>query len=322
MPTPLLTTSVTIWCAPPSPWQSGPEAWLSSDEAVKASRFRRPRDHDRFVTGRLLARAVLGERLHQAPEDVDIRLGAREGAAPGRPYVAPGPSFSIAHAGSWVLVAVVDPAGPSLPGAAAATVPDAGSDVGAGVDVGVDVESTAPARAHLADLLDAVPAGERPTDGWDAESFTRSWVRREAVLKAVGTGLLAPRDDLLLSRADRPAGVVHSGGSLPASDRLVVRDLELPAAWPSPSPGQDVTLGGRAVTLGGQERHPRRSGTSPSAGGGAGEGTGGGTGATYLAAVALRSTRGPITLGSVRVADGTTLLARHGITARTMPDQP
>ena len=307
MPTSLLTASVTIWCTPPTPCLPGQVAWLSADEAVKASRFRRPVDHDRFVTGRLLTRAVLGERLHQAPEDVDIRLGAREGAAPGRPYVDPGPSFSIAHAGSWVLVAVVDPAGPPLPGAASAAVPGAAVDVGAGVDVGVDVESTAPARAHLADLLDAVPAGERPTDEWDAESFTRSWVRREAVLKAVGTGLLAPRDDLLLSRADRPARVVHSGGLLPAPDRLAVRDLELPAAWPSPSTG-------KAVTLGGREGHPRRSGTSPSAGGG--------EGATYLAAVALRSARGPVALGSVRVTDGTALLARHGITARTTLDQP
>ncbi|MFE4465998.1 4'-phosphopantetheinyl transferase family protein [Oerskovia sp. NPDC056781] len=309
MPTSLLTASVTIWCAPPAPCLPGQVAWLSADEAVKASRFRRPVDLDRFVTGRLLTRAVLGERLHQAPEDVDIRLGAREGAAPGRPYVAQGPSFSIAHAESWVLVAVVDPAGPPLPGAAASAVPEAG------VDVGVDVESTAPARAHLADLLDAVPADERPADGWDAESFTRSWVRREAVLKAVGTGLLAPRDDLLLSRADRPAHVVHSGGLLPAPDRLAVRDLELPAAWPSPSAGQDVTLGRR-------ERHPRRSGTSPSAGKGKGKGKGRGGGGTYLAAVALRSARGPVALGSVRLADGTALLARHGITGRPVLDLP
>jgi 4'-phosphopantetheinyl transferase len=321
VPTSLLTASVTVWCAPPTPCLPGQEVWLSADEAAKASRFRRPVDHDRFVTGRLLTRAVLGERLHQAPEDVDIRLGAREGATPGRPYVDPGPSFSIAHAGSWVLVAVVDPAGPTLPGAAAAAVPEeAGSDVGARVDVGVDVESTAPARAHLADLLDAVPAGERPADGWDAESFTRSWVRREAVLKAVGTGLLAPRDDLLLSRADRPAHVVHSGGLLPAPDRLVVRDLGLPAAWPSPSTGKAVALGGRDVALGGRERHPRRSGASPSAGGGAGGGAGAGAGATYLAAVALRSVRGPVALGSVRVADGVALLAQHA--ARTVPDQP
>lgn len=254
--------------------------WLSADEAAKASRFRQPVDHDRFVTGRLLTRAALGERLRMAPGDVDLRLGTRDGTAPGRPFVETGPSFSIAHAGSWVLVAVVDAAGPSLPGAAAATVPDAGSDVGAGVHVGVDVESTAPARTHLADLLDAVPAGESPGDGWDAASFTRSWVRREAVLKAVGTGLLAPRDDLLLSPADRPAAAVSSGGLLPAPDRLVVQDLDLPAA-PSaerPSPPAD--------------RHD-----------------------TYLAAVALCSPRRPVVLGAVTLADGTALLARHGRTA-------
>ncbi|OCI29828.1 4'-phosphopantetheinyl transferase family protein [Oerskovia enterophila] len=303
MPTPLLTASVTVWCAAPGAAGVRASAWLSPDEARRAAAFRRADDRERFVTGRALVRAALGERLDVAPTDVAVLLGPPHGAAPGRPFVEGAPSFSIAHAGGWVLVAVVG-AVTCSPGLEADATDDrslvlaAGNGTGAGVDVGVDVESTEQARDHLTDLLDAVPPGERPADGWDAESFTRSWARREAVLKAVGTGLLAPRDDLLLSPADRAAAVVHSRGAVPAPDRLALRDLELPSvpsgARPSPSASESVTLGG-------QVGHPRRASPSPSAG------------ETHLAAVALCSPGAPVAFSTVELADGPTLLSRHGL---------
>lgn len=272
MPAPFLTASVTVWCAQPLATGVGATAWLPSDEAARAAAFRQEADRSRFVTGRALARAALGDRLGISPTDVVIRLGPRDGPAPGRPFVDGAPSFSIAHAGSWVLVAVVD----AVTGPVGAWA-GAGAGAGATVHVGVDVESTSPAQDHLADLLDAVPVQERPGDGWGAESFTRSWVRREAVLKAVGTGLLAPRDDLILSPADHPAAVVRSGGVLPGRDRLVVQDLELPAAPPA------------------VDRSSSSSGTA------------------CLAAVALCSPRGTVELSGVELADGSGLLTRHGL---------
>lgn len=275
MPTPLLTASVTVWCAAPGAAGVRASAWLSPDEARRATAFRRAEDRERFVTGRALIRAALGERLGVSPTEVAIRVGPRDAASPGRPFVEGAPSFSIAHAGRWVLVAVVG-AVTCSPGLEADATDDGDLDLAAGVDVGVDVESTAPARDHLTDLLDAVPPGERPAGGWDAESFTRSWARREAVLKAVGTGLLAPRDDLLLAPADSIAAVVHSRGAVPAPDRLALRDLELPSepsgARPSPSAGE-----------------------------------------THLAAVALCSPGAPVAFSTVELADGPTLLSRHGL---------
>ena len=267
------SAGVTVWCAPPFPARAGASAWLSPGETARAAGFRREADRDRFTTGRALVRAALGEGLGVAPRDVVVRLASRGGATPGRPFVDGAPSFSIAHAGAWVLVAV------------AGGRPD-------GVDVGVDVESTAAARDHLADLLDAVPGGERPLTGWTPASFTRSWVRREAVLKAVGTGLLAPRDDLLLDRADLPARTVHSTGMLPAPDRLALRDLDLPAP-PAGATGA--------------------TGATPPAGA---TGDGRRTGETYLAAVAICSAVGPVRFSDVELADGLPLLARHGIAAR------
>jgi 4'-phosphopantetheinyl transferase len=181
---------------------------------ARADRFHRAADRDRFVTGRALARAVLGDVLGVAGRAVRLRVDGAGDAAPGRPRAPGGPSFSVSHAGAWVLVAV--------------GVAGAGTGAGGDAEVGVDVEAVAAVGGLLDDLHDAVPAQERPPGGWDARSLTRSWVRREAVLKAVGTGLLAPRDDLVLARADAPAAVLRADGLLPAPDRLTVRDLELP----------------------------------------------------------------------------------------------
>jgi 4'-phosphopantetheinyl transferase len=206
-------TTVTVWCAQPLPDGVGAE-WLSPTETLRAAGFRRAEDRRRFTTARALVRAVVGARHGVAPRAVDVRVEPQDEARPGKPFVPDGPSFSIAHAERWVLLAVLD---------------------SRGREVGVDVESVAPARDHLADLVSAVPPQERPPGGWSAESFTRSWVRREAVLKAVGTGLLAPRDDLVLTRADDEPGVLHSGGELPPPERLQVRDLHLPERGAGPS---------------------------------------------------------------------------------------
>lgn len=166
--------------------------------------FRRIEDRERFLTGRVVARAALSECQGLPPWGIDIDVCPWDGPTPGRPYVAGGPSFSVSHSGTWVLVAV--------------------SSDGT---VGVDVEGVDAVAKNLSRVVQAVPSAEAPVGGWTPESFARAWTRREAVLKAVGLGLLVPRDDLLLSRADEPASVRVTKGPLPPAGRLFVVDLDL-----------------------------------------------------------------------------------------------
>jgi 4'-phosphopantetheinyl transferase len=173
--------------------------------------YRRVEDRERFLTGRAVVRAALAEGRGCPVAEIDIVVGPSDGPAPGRPYVAGGPSFSISHSGRWVLVAV--------------------SSHGS---VGVDVEGVGGVATSLDRVLHAVPAAEAPAGGWTPASFVRAWTRREAVLKAVGLGLLAPRDDVLLSRADEPPRVRATAGGLPPPAALSVVDID-----PDPGPPTD-----------------------------------------------------------------------------------
>ncbi|WP_106348133.1 4'-phosphopantetheinyl transferase family protein [Antricoccus suffuscus] len=101
----------------------------------------------------------------------------------GKPYLvnAPGQAISIAHAGDWTVVASY--AGPSL---------------------GIDLESTDHPMLEPSDLLtvsEARRVGELPAvDRSDA--LRRLWVRKEAVVKATGTGLAVPLASIALEQYD------------------------------------------------------------------------------------------------------------------------
>ena len=120
---------------------------------------------------------VLGELLGAEPPDVAIeRHCARCGSGDhGKPLLADrsaGIHFSLAHSGPHVVVAV-SRAGP----------------------VGIDVEALKPnmdyrplyRRTLTADEAVAFQAGAA-----GAHDFVRTWVRKEAVTKAVGSGIATP----------------------------------------------------------------------------------------------------------------------------------
>ncbi|GAA1678671.1 hypothetical protein GCM10009830_27260 [Glycomyces endophyticus] len=156
---------------------------LDAAEATRAAGFARRLDRERYTVAHVMLRLLLGAYLGCTPGAVRL---VREpcpvcGGPHGRPAVAGAPRlhFSLSHGGSFAM-------------AAFATEP-----------VGVDVEPV-PGEAAVRDLLGCLSAVERrefaalaPADR--PAAFARAWVRKEARLKADGTGLAAD-----------PAGV-HAG---------------------------------------------------------------------------------------------------------------
>jgi len=148
---------------------------LPRHERDRAERIRHPAVRRGFVVARAWLRALLASYLGDARE-LELRYS---------PYGKPeleGPAgvavrFSIAHSGGVAMLAY------------------------SGIDVGVDVERIRPvARAsRIAERVFSpatreVLASVDPSDRWPA--FFAAWTQREALVKAVGGGMLATADPL------------------------------------------------------------------------------------------------------------------------------
>lgn len=148
-------------------------ATLSDAERDRATRFRRATDRERFVVARgtlrtLLSSALRADAVVVAPSEIVIERGRW-----GKPFAAQWPTlgFNVSHAGDIVLVALAR-----------------------GREVGVDVEHARP-DVPVSDLV-PIALGTEERAWWEQvppddqhRAFFDLWTRREALVKAVGTGL-------------------------------------------------------------------------------------------------------------------------------------
>lgn len=169
--------------------------WLSPAELARAGRFRFERDAARYKTGRALLRGVLAAHLGCTPSAVSIDTGEH-----GKPFVVGGSGlhFNLSHSANLALLGL----GECLP---------IGVDVESPAHVFEDFESTARVCFTQAELveLQTYPAAQR------FAAFLRGWTRKEACLKAIGTGLSVEptRVDAGLGTARREVSVVLDSGT-------------------------------------------------------------------------------------------------------------
>jgi len=150
---------------------------LSTDELVRASRFRFHTDSDRFIAARSSLRIILARYLRAQP--MELRFGLNSF---GKPHLTGsqdelGLRFNLSHSHDMALLAVAR-----------------------NRDVGVDIEYR---RADFA--TDEIAArffsrSERNQLGaiapeYKTEAFFNCWTRKEAYIKARGEGLSFPLDE-------------------------------------------------------------------------------------------------------------------------------
>jgi 4'-phosphopantetheinyl transferase len=192
--------SVVWWAAPLAPADApGLVALLDRRERVRLDRFRRPADQARYLAAHALVRLVLAEHVGSPPGALQFDRTCRCGEQHGKPVLPGGPGFSLTHAGDLVGVAV-HPGG----------------------DVGLDVEQVRE-LGDLRAMLDHVCSPRESAA--DATAFFTLWTRKEALLKAVGTGLATPMSAITLG----PAGVLDWTGEDAPREPLWLADLR-PAA--------------------------------------------------------------------------------------------
>jgi 4'-phosphopantetheinyl transferase len=149
---------------------------LSADESARAARFHFAADRDRFTAARGILRETLARYLAVGPREVEFRYDAH-----GKPFLrelpdTPGLSFNLSHSRSAALLAITD-----------------GRRVGADIEymrTDLDLERLA------ADTFtpNEVAAIQSLAGGARVKAFFNCWTRKEAIVKALGTGLSTDLD--------------------------------------------------------------------------------------------------------------------------------
>ncbi len=187
-------------------------AHLNADEAARAAAFTNDALRSRFELGRGRMREILAGYLGCAPRDVPLSTGPH-----GKPHLAEGapgkgPSFNMAHSGGW---------------AALIAAPH-------GVTLGIDIEAERDVDPEIAERYFSVQERAEldalPRDAWRA-GFFNAWTRKEALLKALGSGLTRPLDsfDVTLTPG-APARLTRLSGAL--AERWQLLPIALHARFP------------------------------------------------------------------------------------------
>lgn len=140
-------------------------ALLTANERLRAQRYHRAQDHDRFLLGRAALRLILGAYIGQPPAGLHFEPGPNK-----KPWLreAPDLHYNVTHAGNWILLAV------------------------APTEVGIDVERLDSAFTfqevldHSCSLTERSFINRSPVPYC---AFYQLWTRKEALVKATAQGI-------------------------------------------------------------------------------------------------------------------------------------
>ncbi len=189
---------------------------LSPEELRRAARFHRPADREAFLRRRGQVRRILGACLDRDPRSLRFRAGPRGKPALAKDSAASRLRFNWSHSGEWALLA-------------------AGLDM----EIGIDLERIRPladmkaiARRYFSSLecrqLEALPEEDR------LAGFFLCWTRKEALLKALGTGLAGRLDRFAVSLAPgEPARILWTAEPFPGGLSWELHALEAAAGYPA-----------------------------------------------------------------------------------------
>jgi 4'-phosphopantetheinyl transferase len=182
------------------------ERILAPDERNRAARFHF--DHLRlaFIAARGALRLLLGCYLKLPPASIQIAYGSN-----GKPGLTESErvKFNVSHSGALAVFAFA-----------------------VGCDIGVDVEQIHPLAnlRHIAERTfcpeEAAEIMLLPEHQRDRAFFV-CWTRKEAYVKAIGTGLSSPFDSFRVTlRPDDPTGFVHLQHDANATKEWTLHDLD------------------------------------------------------------------------------------------------
>jgi 4'-phosphopantetheinyl transferase len=208
-------TAVDLWQIPlrqPAEQREQLASFLSHDEQERAARFHFERDRCAYQVARGVMRLLLAAYLEMKPTAVPIAYTTYH-----KPYLAPPHNrlkFNLSHTGEWALLAVCWER-----------------------EVGVDIEQIRP-LPELAELAERFfsPAEREALRALHPEqkarAFFNCWTRKEAFIKALGSGLYQPLDSFDVTlRPNEPAHLLRVEGDPAAVDNWRLHEIDAPAGY-------------------------------------------------------------------------------------------
>jgi 4'-phosphopantetheinyl transferase len=189
------------------------EPILAPDEREWARRLRFDRDRARYIVGRLWLRWLLSVHVDARPAEMRFRSGEHGKPALAPPHDDGGLHFSASYSGDIALFALA-------------------RNIEVGVDVervraDVDVEQIA-ASFFARDEREAL---NRLAPGARVRAFFTCWTRKEAYVKALGTGLSLPLDSFDVAPGLDGGAVSEQWSIMGPAGEWSVRDVEVEAGY-------------------------------------------------------------------------------------------
>lgn len=187
---------ISIWTATLDRTERARAEWestLSPEELARANRFHFAKDRNHYVVARGLLRALLGEYLRQDPRKLEFAYGPYGKPELAGASAASGASFNLAHSGGLAAFAI-------------------SRRRALGIDIeriqaesaGEDIARRYFSAREFSDLQTLSPDEK-------VDAFFRCWTRKEAYLKALGTGLQTPLDSFSVSLLPSQAAAFLNG---------------------------------------------------------------------------------------------------------------
>lgn len=184
-PVPTLGDELHLWAFRVDAASEADWARLDDAECARARRIRVQRKQVQQASARSALRVLLAAYTGGSPEGLRFEYGAHD-----KPFLPEGPCFNLTHSGVWALAGVMSRG-----------------------ELGVDVEQAERDREFLLISERFFHARERAylmslPESEQAEAFYRAWTRKEAYLKAWGTGLSFASSRFCIDYAPGQAGRV------------------------------------------------------------------------------------------------------------------
>ena len=205
---------------------------LVADEVERANRFHRDLHRRRFILGRAALRGLLSAIAGCHPAQLPLRY-----TPAGKPFLAAGPSFNVSHSEQHLFIGLARDGALGVDVEVKTTMPDV-----------LSLAATQCSRDERRVLMDLSAAEQ-------SAAFLRLWTRKEALLKAYGTGLCLPLQQLSMEivshrgnlfRASSLPGLDPSGWSV--QDIVLHPMLQAAVAWNRPAFSVFLTPGNPHLT--------------------------------------------------------------------------